>query len=269
MQRLISTRFFKVFLVVSIFGLIVFINPVEMVSPVRNILLDISAPFKKGAYAVAVSFAGVGDFVQSIGELKEENAKLIKQNEHLIGEQAMLKDVQNENEELREQLNLLPRSRFNLLSASVIGQDPNGMGNWLEIDKGSQDGLFEGMPVIVSGGILVGRIQELTLKNSKVILLTNPKSVVSVTTTQTGARGVVKGEYGLGMIFDMILQTDSVQSGNEVVTSGTSGEMPRGLYVGTVQNVHPSDDQLFQQASVISPIKTSKLQFVFVLLGNK
>jgi len=269
MQKLTSTKLFKVILIAAFFGMLIFLNPIKILNPIRNVLLDMFAPFKKITYTISASIEGVGDFVGSIGQLKEENRKLMKENEVLIAEKAMLADMKNENDDLRQQLSLLPRNQFKLLSANVISQDPNGMGNWIEIDKGSNDGLSEGMPVIISKGILVGRIQEISPNNAKVILLTNPKSIVNVSTTQAGAKGVAKGEYGLGIIFDMILQTDSIQNGNEVVTSGIGGEMPRGLYVGTVQNVHSSDDKLFQQAVVISPIEISKLQFVFVIVGSK
>ncbi len=269
MQKLTSTKLFKVGLVAIFFSVLVFLNPAGFFNPIRNIFLNILTPFQKITYTVSASIEGVGEFVSSVGQLKEENRKLHSENELLLVQRAMLNDMKNENDDLRNQLNLLPRNQFNLLSANVVGQDPNGMGNWIEIDKGSEDGLKEGMPVIVSKGILVGRLSELAPKNSKVVLLTNPKSVVNVSTTQTGAKGVAKGEYGLSIIFDMILQTDSIQGGNEVVTSGIGGGMPRGLYVGTVQNVHASDDNLFQQATIMSPIQTSKLQFVFVLLGSK
>ncbi len=269
MQRVTSTKLFKVALLVIFFGLLIFVNPIGLLNPVRNVFLDLMAPFKKITYSTAVTFEGVRDFVSSIGQLKEENKKLINENERLLGERALLNDIKNENDVLREQLGLLPKNQFELLSATVISQDPNGMGNWIEIDKGDNDGVREGMPVVVSKGTLVGRIQDVTARNSKVILLTNPKSIVNVATTQTGAKGLAKGEYGLGIIFDMILQTDSIQSGNEVVTSGIGSEIPRGLYVGTIQNVHSSDDHLFQQAVVVSPLKISKLQFVFVLLGKK
>lgn len=251
------------------FGLLVFLNPTGFLNPVRNVFLGMLAPFKRVAYTISTSVEGVKEFVSSVGKLKEENRLLMGENKILLAKQAMLSDVKNENDELRNQLNLLPRNKFKLLSADVISQDPNGMGNWLEIDKGSDDGLQDGMPVIVSDGILIGRIGEIAPKSSKVVLLTNPKSVVNVATIQTGAKGVVKGEYGLGIIFDMILQTDSVQVGDEVVTSGIGSQMPRGLYVGTVQDVHPSDDHLFQQAVVTCPIKISKLQFVFVVIGDK
>ena len=175
----------------------------------------------------------------------------------------MLRDVENENTVLREQLNLLPRDHYNLEACFVISQDPNGMGNWLGIDKGSNDGIRVGDSVIVSKGVLVGRVQEVNAETAKVLLLTNPESTVNVATLKNGTKGVAKGEYGLGITFDMILQTDAINVGDEVITSG--GDIPRGLYVGTVQEVHSSEDYLFQQAVINSPVQASKLQILFVV----
>lgn len=269
MQKFTVTRLFKVFLLTAFFVGLFYLNPVKISNPLRNVFLVVLSPFQKIAYTTSVTIAGVGEFVGSIGQLKEENKKLIIENERFLQELAMLVDTKNENEDLRKQLGLLPRDQFELLAANVIGQDPNGMGNWIEIDKGSGDGITEGMPVIISKSALIGRVSEVALKNAKIILLTNPKSVINVATTQAGAKGVARGEYGLGITFDMILQTDSIQGGDDVVTSGIGGGLPRGLYVGTVQNVHSSDDHLFQQATIISPIQISKLQFVFVVMGNR
>jgi rod shape-determining protein MreC len=161
-----------------------------------------------------------------------------------------------------------PRGQ-SIAAAFVVSQDPNGMGNWLEIDKGSDDGIVEGMPVIISKGILIGRIQNVSSYKSQVMLLTNPKSTINVMTTNSGAKGVIKGEYGLGVILDMILQTDTINIGDSVVTSGVGGEIPRGLYVGNIQEIHESDDHLFQQAVMAFPVQAAKLQIVFVIKGNK
>ena len=269
MQKLTATKLFKVVAIAIFLGLLIFFNPVKFFEPGRSLLAELLSPLKKIAYTVAAAGQGIGEFVSSIGELKTENQTLLLENQRLQAQQAQLQDVQNENNELRVQLDLLPRGQFNLLPAEVISQNLDGMGNWLEINKGSDDGLREEMPVVVSQSILVGRLQEVTAKTAKVVLLTNPKSIVNIATVQTGARGVARGEYGLGVIFDMILQTDLVQNGDEVVTSGLGSSMPRGLLVGTIQNVHKADDNLFQQATIISPIKVSKLQLVFVILSSK
>jgi rod shape-determining protein MreC len=67
----------------------------------------------------------------------------------------------------------------------------------------------------------------------------------------------------------MILQTDTIKIGDNIVTSGVGGGIPRGLYVGTVQEVHDSDDHLFQQAVIVSPLQVSKLQIVFIIKKDK
>lgn len=269
MSRFSKTKLFKILIIGALFVLLIFINPRSIFDPVRSGFAAALSPFQKVFYSASIGLENTKDFLGSVGQIKRENERLIRENQELLAENSILVDIRNENSMLREQIGLLPRDRYELISAFVVSQDPNGMGNWLEINRGSYDGIEEGMPVIVSKGILVGKVQEVGVKTSKVVLLTNPKSTVNAMTSENGAKGVVKGEYGLGIIFDMILQTDALQSGDSVVTSGVGGEVPRGLYIGTVQDVHPSDDQLFQQTTVTAPIQISKLQVVFVIKNVK
>jgi rod shape-determining protein MreC len=269
MQRFSSIKLFKVFFVTAFFLLLIFLNPYKLFNPFRYIANAVFLPFQKVSYSVSAGIEGGRDFLGSIGQLKNENEKLIKKNQELLVENAMLGDMQNENVILREQLNLLPRDKYDLAAATVVSQDPSGMGNWLEIDKGKNDGIVNGMPVIVSKGIMIGKIQDVSEGSSKIMLMTNSKSTINIMTAQNSTKGVAKGEYGLGIIFDMILQTDSVAVGDDVVTSGIGGEIPRGLYVGSVQEIHASDDHLFQQAVIAAPVQVSKLQVVFVVKKNK
>lgn len=269
MQRFYKTKLFKLLLFLAVFGSLVFLNPVFVTDPIRSGMKVFLFSFQKVFYSVSVDFQNTVDFVSSIGEIKRENEQLIRDKRDLIAENAAFREIENENALLREQLNLLPRAQYELAPAFIISEDPGSSGNWIEIDRGSEDGVVEGMPVIVSKGILVGRVKEVGLKSSRVILLTNPKSAVNVMTLENGSKGVAKGEYGLGIILDMILQTDSIRAGDGVVTSGIGGEIPRGLYVGKIQEVHPSDDHLFQQAVVTSPVQPTKLKIVFIVKGEK
>jgi rod shape-determining protein MreC len=269
MQRIFSTKLFKVFFIILFFLFLIFLNPQGFFNPFRGIANGIFLPFQKVFYSLSFGVANGADFLSSIGQLKNENEKLLKQNQELLAKNAMFVDMQAENAMLREQIRLLPREKFELEAAMVVSQDSRGMGNWLEIDKGSKDGIVEGMPVIVSDSVLLGKIGEVGMSSSKIMLLTNSKSTVSVMTSQKGTKGIAKGEYGLGIIFDMILQTEMVTIGDDVITSGIGGEIPRGLYVGSVQEIHASDDHLFQQAVISSPLAISKLQAVFVIKGNR
>ncbi|MEI7891276.1 MAG: rod shape-determining protein MreC [bacterium] len=269
MQRFFVNKLFKVVVVASFFVLLIAFNPYNFFNPIRSVAAIIFLPFQKISYSVSFGVANFGEFVQSIGQLKNENEKLQIENQTLVAKNAMLNDMQSENAILREQLKLLPRDKYELTAATIISQDPHGMDNWLEIDKGSVDGVVNGMSVVVSSSVLVGRIQDVGLQSARVVLLTNSRSTVNVMTSQNNTKGVAKGEYGLGIIFDMILQTDAIAVGDEVVTSGVGGEIPRGLYVGSVQEVRSSDDGLFQQAVISSPLKVSKLQTVFIIKSAK
>lgn len=260
-----STKLFKVLLIVAVSGLLVFLNPGKFFSPVRSFFGIIAYPIQKTFFFLARESAQFAEMISSIGELKEENEKLIKESQQKSAENAMLSDMKKENDLLREQLDLAPRDKFELKAAEVIGYDPQGFGSWLEIDKGKKDGVEKDMPVIVSGGILIGKVDEVFWGNSKVLLITNPQSSINAVVSETEARGVVKGEFGLGLLLDMVLQTDVIQEGDDVITSGIGGGLPRGLLIGKIQEVHSSADKLFQQATVVPVAKFSKLRAVFVI----
>jgi rod shape-determining protein MreC len=265
LRNITTTKLFKVAVVIAAFGLLVFLNPKKTFDPIRMILFGIYYPFEKTFYLLTLKISDTEDFISSIGSLKEDNKDLIMENQRLIAENALVRDVKSENVILRDQLKLAPKQKFNLEYALVIGQDSYGLSNWVIIDKGTSNGVSNGMPVIVSDGILVGKIEEAYSKSSKVSLLTNPQSVINAVVSGTETKGVVKGEYGLGIVFDMVLQTEVMKIGDEVITSGIGGNAPRGLLIGKIQETRPSEDRLFQQAVIYPFVKFSKLRLVAVI----
>lgn len=267
MNKLSYSKLIKFLSALLLFGFLVVLNPYEFFSPFRNAFSFALVPFQKIGYSFSLAAYNVTSFFSSIGQLKYENEKLLQENATLLSENARLKDFENENNILKQQLDLTPRDKYNLTAAYIVAQDPQGLGNWIEIDKGSDEGVSEGMAVIVSKGILVGKIEEVWAKSSKVMLVTNTKTTIN-SMTSMGAKGVVKGEYGLGLILDMVLQTDEIKIGDDVITSGIGSNIPRGFYIGKIQEVHPSNDHLFQQAVVTSPLQISKLEVVFVVKNN-
>ena len=251
--------------VLLVCGLLIFFNPKGIFDPFRGIFFKLSYPFQKASYIASSNIAETFSFFSSIGSMREENKKLIKENSVLISEVVSLKDMKKENEVFREQLRLAPKERFDLEAAFIIGQDPQGLGSWLLIDKGSDKGLKVGMPVIVSDGILVGRLEEVRSDSSKVTLLTDSASAVNAENLETDAKGLVRGNFGLGLVFDMVAQSDILNKGDSVITSGLGGVFPKGLLIGKIEEVKESPDRLFQQA-IISPMaRYHDLEVVFVI----
>ncbi|MDO8241020.1 MAG: rod shape-determining protein MreC [Candidatus Moranbacteria bacterium] len=264
-NKYLSPKSIKFIAVTAVcFGL-VFLNPKGFFNPVRMVFLEIAYPFQKTFYILGQNTDEFFSFFGSIGSMRTENEKLIRENNLLVSEVASLQEMKKENESLREQLNLVPRDKFDLEPSFVIGQDPQNLGSWLMIGKGSSDGIRAGMSVIVSEGILIGKIEEVYPDSSRVVLLTDSSSVINANDLETGARGLIKGTYGLGMVLDMVAQVDSLNEGDTIITSGLGGEVPKGLLIGKIQEIRMSADKLFQQAIVIPRVRYQKLDIVFVV----
>jgi len=264
-KKYFTSKIAKLVVTIVVCAFLVFLNPKEFFNPVRGVFLRVSLPFQRVFYGVSQKIGETISFLTSISEIRNDNTKLSKENNFLAAEITKLKQMENENATLREQLNLLPRDKFSLVGGFIIGQDPQGSEGWVVFDKGEKDGILPGMAVIVSGGIMVGKVEEVYPTSSKINLLTSSNSFINVINMETGAKGIIRGEYGLGLVMDMVTQADVLNIGNTIITSGLGSNIPRGLLVGKIKEVKISEDRLFQKAVVVSRIKYSKLDVVFVI----
>jgi len=263
--KIFTKRTIKFLAVIVIcLGLVIF-NPSGFFSPVRALVLKLAYPFQKTFYLVGQSTGKYLGLVGSFWEVKKENDRLVKENYFLQSEITVLKEQKKENETLRNQLGLIPREKFNLEASFVIGQDQQGFGNWVMIDKGAAAGIRTGMPVIISQGVLVGRVEDVFSDSSRVILLSHAESAVNAFDLETGAKGILKGEYGLGVVLDLISQKEVLNVGDSVLSSGLGGNFPKGLFLGKIQEIRVSSDKLFQQAVINLGAKPQSLEVVFVI----
>lgn len=269
-----SSKFFnsksaKLVLVVAICLVLVFFGPKKIFDPARAIFFRAAYPFQKIFYLASERTADFFSLLGSISGLKKENEKLIGENNKLAAQLADLASQKKENEELRNQLQLAPRKNYQLEAAFVIGQDSYGSSSWIMIDKGVKNGITADMPVIVSDGILIGKVSEVYKDSSKINLLTDVSSSVNAVDAETGAKGIVTGQYGLGLTLAMVEQKEVLNAGDNIMTSGLSGETPKGFLIGKIQQIKNTPDKLFQQALVIPKIPYSDLELVFVVKSSR
>lgn len=268
-QKYLNPRLIKIFLAVCFCVILIFFNFGKTQSFVQSFFIWTAYPFQKTASFLGEEISQTLYFLSSISDLKKENESLEKENYALSGKIALLESQKKENEELRKELKLLPNKRFDLAGAFVIGQNSDNSGNWIMIDKGSSDGIAKNMPVIVYEGILVGKVDEVFQNSSKINLLSSAFSSVNAFDLETEAKGVIKGEYGLGIILDIVDQSGVLNQGDVVATSGLGGNVPRGLLIGKIQEIRNSNDKLFQQAVIIPRVKYTDLEIVFVIKNEK
>jgi rod shape-determining protein MreC len=263
-----QTKLSKALLALCILGFLAWWNPSFVMKPIAAVTQVLFFPFERLFSYVAFESRETVQFLSSIGELKTRNEELLRENLDLRAEEALLKEVRQENETLRRDFDLNLRKQYQLVAAEVVGLGGLAQGQSLIVNQGSGAHVETGMPVVIGKGILVGKIAEVFIGSARVDLLSSPESMVAVTTPDGLAKGIVRGEHGLGLLFDMVPRTDVFKRGDTIVTSGLGGEFPRGLLVGTLQDPEYTPDKLFQRAPVISPVKYADIRFVSIILRS-
>lgn len=210
---------------------------------------------------------GTGHFFHTLGQLgnlARDNADLKQQNEQLRAQLAALGEVKQENIELRTQAGLNAAAGWKTVGADIVAYQPDSYRQYLTIDRGSANGVKVG-EAATSNGLLIGQVSEVTPTTAKVILLNDPEFRLAVRDQDSNATGVLSGQLGAGLIMDKISQTDHVNSGDTVVTSGLGGGMPAGLAIGRIETVNSAQNTVFQSAAVSPSADLGRLRLIFII----
>ena len=155
-----------------------------------------------------------------------------------------------------------PENRY--LAAAVIGRDPSPFLQYVIINRGSDDGLRRGMPVVTDRG-LVGRISRVTASAASIQLITDPATSINVRLEPSRAQAVLQGTLTGEVSLEQIPQSATVQPGDLLITSGLGGNYPSNIVIGQVTGVRSRDIDLFQSASVQPTVDFDQLEIVLVI----
>ncbi len=200
-------------------------------------------------------------------ELAKQNKQQSQEITELKVQLSTLKEIANENQQLRDQLKFNEQMQFDITAARVVSAEGTSLRKFITIDRGKSSGISQGMAVI-SAGVLVGTIDQVEDYSAKVFLATDPEFRIRGLGQDGRAQGIVSGQLGQGYLFDKITQTETITSGESVITSG-SGLVPKGILVGQVESVQKSDNAVFQSAQLRPLVDFDKLDVVFVVTGFK
>lgn len=213
--------------------------------------------------------------VFAVRDLVKENWTLKNERDFFRGEYFKLRQAAEENEFLRQTLNLESKEGRRPVVANILAYDPFQASDFFTVDKGGRRGVRGNDPVILAGSslalgagnILVGRVSEAGDKDSRVLLVTSSQSRITVSSQAVKTLGVVTGSASGALSLDLVLQDVDLQPGQILLTSGLEGIFPAGLLVGEVERVFGGGGSSFKKASV-RPFFTSRdLKQVFVLIS--
>ena len=189
-------------------------------------------------------------------QLKEENARLRQETYHA-------------REGLQELARLHTLVRFDdkwdypIVTARVVGHNPGRFLTTMVINRGTEHGVKENMPVFSMTG-LVGKISKATMSHSRVQLLVDPNLKLSVMDRRTRVVGFLESMDGRRLMA-MVPTHAGIHAGDTLVTSGLGGIFPKGIPVGTVKEVRKSDLDVMRLMDVEPFQEFSILEEVFVM----
>lgn len=218
----------------------------------------------------ASRFVAVQDFLtapRDMASLRQRNLELEADVAEL---QTQVIQLQQEAGETQILAALLDFSRANpenvYKAAAVIGRDPSPFLHYVIINRGSNDGVLRGMPVVTDQG-LIGRIDAVIADASRVQLITDAASNVNVRLQNAETDASLVGSVTGDVTLELIPQDVTVEVGDLVLTSGLGGGYPPDLIVGQVVNIRSRDFDLFQQATVQPVVDFNHLQIVLVIVN--
>lgn len=234
-------------------------------TPITRLVLG---PFIGFQTWVSQRYQAIQEFITAPGDItriRQRNAELEAENSRL---QMQVVELQQQIAEVEVLSTLVDyartRSENRYAAASVIGYDPSPFKRYVIINRGSDDGLRRGMPVVTNQG-LVGRVSAVTANAGRVELIIDPASSVNVYLQQSDAEAVLRGSPTGSLELEMIPQSANVKTGDLVVTSGLGGNFPPNIAIGQVSDVRKRDFDLFQTASVQPAVNFDNLQIVLVI----
>ncbi|MGB4861301.1 MAG: rod shape-determining protein MreC [Tepidiformaceae bacterium] len=234
-----------------------------VLTPFQGLFLRVTSPVERVLDGTFRPVASVLSSAGEIGSLRDENNRLRLENEDLRNQVGELQQNAEDIKGLREALALTEGDKsVRYKAADIVHRDASPFTDVVTINRGSGDGIQEGMIVVSTKGTLMGKVTKVTSTNSFVRLITDTQSTVSAEIQGTGADGSIKGTPNRGLAFDLV--QGEVQVGDLVVTAGLGGGYPRGLPIGRVASVSGTSQDLYKKVTIEPGVRVGTAENVLV-----
>jgi rod shape-determining protein MreC len=226
-------------------------------SPLRGVGEAVASPFRNGWHGMT-----------GYDDLEDENEDLRREVDRLKGDAVRNQAAADRLKEL-EKLERLPYADGVPTVAGRVTSGPlTSFDATFEINRGSGDGIKDGMAVVTEAG-LVGRITRVYGGRAFVQLITDPEFEFGIQLVGSGDIGVARGDpQGAVLTVDEgIDKRTPVKEGDAVISSGIQrSAFPPDVPVGRVTAIGQTEDETEQTLEVEPLADLTSLTYVKVML---
>lgn len=222
-------------LVVASFGLMLLGKADTLLADrLRAALTDALAPI----YTVlGEPILAAGDVIRDAARLmtlRDENARLREENEHLRRWQSVALALDSENQRLKANLRWVPDPTAAFVTARVIADAGGLYARAVLLSLGPNHTIRKGAIALDERG-LVGRVTETGARTARVLLLTDLNSRIPVVLETSRARAILTGTNGVRPRLLYWPEGVTPGEGERIVTSAEANAFPANLPIGTVR----------------------------------
>ncbi len=240
-------------------------------NPFANLAGIISTPVRNGISAVTnwVEERYSDAFEQE--QLKDELEALKQENAELKAKEREYDAALQENERLRNALDLRPKERSfdQLESAMVTARSTSNWESSITLSKGSSMGIEVDDCVVDEYWNLVGVVAEVGENWCTVRTLIDANIEMGGQLVRTGGAAILEGDLALmgegKLKLSYLPENSQLMSGDLVITSGRGGVYPSGLVAGHVEEVRTDASGMTEYAVIVPETDLDNLQQVLVI----
>ena len=209
--------------------------------------------------------------IESFFRLKEENRRLHKYNDSLLN--LLSRNFVKPDSGAQLIRDSIPYDtlghyrRYFWRDATVIYNTVNADKNYIQLNRGANQGIKDNMAVISSDGYAVGIVVNVSANFSEVMSLLHVQNNVNASLKRSGDFGTIEwdGKDPRFLTLKNIPKSIEVKIGDTVVTSTYSYNFPPGYMIGTVAGIVPDNSNGFYVLKIKTAANFFNLQQVHVV----
>jgi rod shape-determining protein MreC len=204
---------------------------------VRQVAATVLYPLQMVALMPRDAASNMGSYFSSISALQKEVRDLKSQQVAMAQAMQQAQLQMAENGHLRKLMDAREHLPVRSMMSEILYDARDPATRRVVLDRGSQNGVKLGLPVIDNAGV-VGQVTRVFPLTSEVTLLTDKEQAIPVQVLRNGLRSVAYGRGQSGMLdLRFVAPNADIQVGDVLVTSGLDGMYPAGLAVAKVSQV--------------------------------